>query len=257
MGPDVAVLDGFTFTIDHKEIFPMRKTNKLRVAMGKVIALADQDPELKKLVKQLAPGLHKLASHQMVMDAEELKAEEKKDDEDDDLAKAAKDAEEEEKKKKDEEEGGRKANEKLEAERDKKKKDEEEGGRKANEKLDEERKTGMDAKEVQRLVADAVAKALANVPHAMDEKELLVQVNQRNKLAEQLSHFIGTFDASEMTHQEVAEYGVKKLGIPAQRGGELAVLQGYLHGRTPSKPIGTMDSGEKPTFLQAYLAPTK
>ena len=249
MGPDVAVLDGFTFTIDHKEIFPMRKTNTLRVAMGKVIALADKDPEIKKLVVQLAPGLHKLASLQAVMDADELKAEEKKDDEDDDLAKAAKDAEEEKRK----EEEKKKAEDESE---EKRKADEVLGGEKANKEERKER-DGMDSKEVQRIVANAVAKALSSVPHAMDAKEMLIEVGKRDKLAEQLSHFIGAFDAAEMTHAEVASYGLSKLGIQAEKGTELATLSGYLHGRKPAKAVHVMDSSEKPSFIENYLAPAK
>ena len=227
----------------------MRKTNQLRVAMGKVIALGDKDPEIKKLVTQLAPGLNALASMKSVMDAEELKAEEKEDKEDDDLAKAAKDAEEKE----DEEKKKKAAEDEAE---EKRKADEVKGGEKANR---EERKEGegMDATEVQRIVDAAVARALGSVPHGMDAKEMMVQVGQRDKLAEQLSHFIGTFDASEMTHAEVASYGLSKLGIQAAKGTELATLTGYLHGRQPSKSVTAMDSKESTSFLKNYLAPAK
>ena len=227
----------------------MRKTNQLRVAMGKVIALGDKDPEIKKLVTQLAPGLNALASMKSVMDAEELKAEEKEDKEDDDLAKAAKDAEEKE----DEEKKKKAAEDEAE---EKRKADEVKGGEKANR---EERKEGegMDATEVQRIVDAAVARALGSVPHGMDAKEMMVQVGQRDKLAEQLSHFIGTFDASEMTHAEVASYGLSKLGIQAAKGTELATLTGYLHGRQPSKAVAAMDSKESTSFLKNYLAPAK
>ena len=227
----------------------MRKTNQLRVAMGKVIALGDKDPEIKKLVAALAPGLHALASMKTVMDAEELKAEEKEDDEADDLTKAAKDAEE-----KEEEEKKKKAAE-DEAE-EKRKADEVKGGEKANREERKERE-GMDATEVQRIVDAAVARALGSVPHGMDAKEMMVQVGQRDKLAEQLSHFIGTFDASEMTHAEVASYGLSKLGIQAAKGTELATLTGYLHGRQPSKSVTAMDSKESTSFLKNYLAPAK
>ena len=228
----------------------MRKTNQLRVAMGKVIALGDKDPEIKKLVAALAPGLHALASMKAVMDADELKAEEKEDKEDDDLAKAAKDAEEKEKE--DEEKKKKAAEDEAE---EKRKADEVKGGEKANKEERRERE-GMDAKEVQRIVDAAVARALASVSHGMDAKEMMVQVGQRDKLAEQLSHFIGTFDASEMTHAEVASYGLSKLGIPAAKGAELATLTGYLHGRQPSKAVTAMDSKES-TFLKNYLAPAK
>ena len=115
----------------------------------------------------------------------------------------------------------------------------------------------MDAKEVQRIVDAAVARALSSVSHGMDAKEMMVQVGQRDKLAEQLSHFIGTFDASEMTHAEVASYGLSKLGIQAAKGTELAMLTGYLHGRQPSKAVAAMDSKESTSFLKNYLAPAK
>lgn len=242
MGPDIAVLDGFQFTIDSKEIFPMAKTNKVRSVMGKVIALAESNPELKELVRKIAPDLNKLASMSVVMDAEELKEEKKDDEKDDELAKTAKDAEEC---------AAKKAAEDAEEE-EKRKKDEEEGGRKANEKLDKEKKEGMDAKEVQALIDAAVAKALAGT---MDAKEMMQEVGARDKLAERLSHFIGTFDASEMTHSEVAAYGVKKLELVAPKGQELATLNGYLHGRkVPTGSAGTgMDSSAVPASLKKFL----
>ncbi|ENU3061687.1 DUF2213 domain-containing protein [Escherichia coli] len=62
-------------------------------------------------------------------------------------------------------------------------------------------------------------------------KMLMGQIARRDTLAEQLSHHIGAFDHREKTLDEVAKYGVKKLGINCADGMEEAVLLGYLHAR--------------------------
>ncbi|ECC9827560.1 DUF2213 domain-containing protein [Salmonella enterica subsp. enterica] len=62
-------------------------------------------------------------------------------------------------------------------------------------------------------------------------KMLMGQLARRDALAEQLSHHVGAFDHREKTLEEVAKYGVEKLGIKCADGMEEAVLQGYLHAR--------------------------
>ncbi|WP_176691693.1 DUF2213 domain-containing protein [Superficieibacter electus] len=62
-------------------------------------------------------------------------------------------------------------------------------------------------------------------------KVLMGQIARRDALAEQLSHHVGAFDHREKTLDEVAKYGVEKLGIKCADGMEEAVLQGYLHAR--------------------------
>ena len=234
MGPDVAVLDSLIFAIDSREFYTMAIKNpklaqlneKIQAAQGDIkqitslISAYDADEEKEDEEKK-----KKEAADKMAKDAEEAEAKKKEDDE-----KAAKDAEEAEAKKKADED-----------------KDKDKEGK------------GMDAKEVAKLVQSEVAKALkANAP-AMDAKEMMAEISRRDALVKHLSHFVGTFDASEMTHAEVAKYGVEKLKLTAAKGQEAAVLSGYLHDRPiPGKQTtsSAMDRREGGTqnFVQKQLA---
>jgi len=69
---------------------------------------------------------------------------------------------------------------------------------------------------------------------------LVSSIADRDALASKLSGFVGTFDHSRMTVQAVAEYGVKKLRVPAQKGSERIALDAYLHGRTPAHKAQTI-----------------
>lgn len=64
-------------------------------------------------------------------------------------------------------------------------------------------------------------------------KTFLGEAANAYKLAAKISPFVGTFDHSEMTAQDVAEYGVKKLGLKVSAGQELPALEGYLLNRKP------------------------
>lgn len=259
MGPDVSVLDGFTFTVDAKEFKVMKtkpKLNKIAALLATLTAFAqdaeekveakgkDAAPEEKseiatlgELLKKVTPLMQQLAELNAVSAAPELAepgeadplngADETEEEKESKAAqsRAVKDAEEAEKNK------------------------------------DKDGK-GMDAAEVQKLIAAEVKKALAGVPHAMDEKEMLVSVGKRDRLADQLSHFVGTFDASEMTHAEVAEYGLKKLQLVAPKGQEIATLSGYLHnrpipGQRVAVPGAAMDSAKTQNFAQKAAAAVK
>lgn len=67
---------------------------------------------------------------------------------------------------------------------------------------------------------------------AMDSA-ILGGIADRDTLASKLSDFVGTFDHARMTVQQVAEYGVEKLGVPCAKGAERVAVEAYLHGRTP------------------------
>ncbi|MDE2471810.1 MAG: DUF2213 domain-containing protein [Bradyrhizobium sp.] len=80
---------------------------------------------------------------------------------------------------------------------------------------------------------------------ALTVKQLMAQIARRDALAGKLSQHVGTFDHAEMTEQEVAQYGIAKLGLSAPAGHEAAMLAGYLAGaQVPSKvaTTATMDS---------------
>lgn len=71
----------------------------------------------------------------------------------------------------------------------------------------------------------------------MDAKEFFIELSKRNDLAEKLSHHVGAFDHAEKTLNEVAIYGVKKLGIQCSKGHELSALNGFLAGAKTKKVV--------------------
>ncbi len=87
-------------------------------------------------------------------------------------------------------------------------------------------------------------KRLEKAKPAMDTGELLKQIGARDSLAHKLTPFIGVFDHSAMTQQQVAEYGVKELGIQCSKGTEAIALDAWMQGRVPDsqKPSSTMNS---------------
>jgi len=88
-------------------------------------------------------------------------------------------------------------------------------------------------------------------PEAMDEATLFrkfqSQIAGRDRLMSEVAPHIGTFDASEMDETQVATYAVRKLGLKAPKGQEMAYLRGYLSAaKTPVQKAtvtGAMDSG--------------
>ncbi|MDE9566872.1 DUF2213 domain-containing protein, partial [Xenorhabdus bovienii] len=72
---------------------------------------------------------------------------------------------------------------------------------------------------------------LAKAKPTMDTGEMIKQLAGRDTLAQALTPFVGVFDHSSMTKQGVAEYGVKQLGIPCQKGQETIALDAWMHGR--------------------------
>ncbi|EUD07734.1 DUF2213 domain-containing protein [Providencia alcalifaciens] len=78
----------------------------------------------------------------------------------------------------------------------------------------------------------------------MDTGALLKQIGERDSLAHKLTPFIGVFDHAAMTKQQVAEYGVDKLGIQCGKGNESIALDAWMQGRVPDsqKATATMDS---------------
>lgn len=78
----------------------------------------------------------------------------------------------------------------------------------------------------------------------MDTGELLKQIGERDSLAHKLTPFLGVFDHAAMTKQQVAEYGVDKLGIQCGKGNEAIALDAWMQGRVPDsqKVTVTMDS---------------
>lgn len=105
-------------------------------------------------------------------------------------------------------------------------------------------------------ITKAVAAAVAplqteiNTLKSGASKGVFADFARRDSLVKSLTPFIGTFDHAEMSVEEVAQYGVKKLEIPAQAGQEIGAVTAYLHGRQPARPthtIANMDRKEGET----------
>ncbi len=88
-------------------------------------------------------------------------------------------------------------------------------------------------------------------------KSLLREISQRDSLAKRLSNHIGTFDHSEKTIAEVAQYGLKKLGLRAKAGHEQSVLEGYLAASKTSIASKAQDSNHVSKGIDAYLQGVK
>jgi len=96
---------------------------------------------------------------------------------------------------------------------------------------------------------------------AMDSKSLtkriMAQIADRDALAKKLSAHIGTFDHANKTFEEVAQYGVKKLGLHAAKGAEQHVLSGYLAGAKASVVAIAQDKKIASGCIDAYLKGAK
>lgn len=91
--------------------------------------------------------------------------------------------------------------------------------------------------------------------------QMFAAVAQRDALYQRVSRVVGTFDHAAMTHDKVAKYGVKKLGIKCADGHEVTALDAYLLGTekataqaaaVTTKKVG--DSVVSSSELDAYLA---
>lgn len=113
-------------------------------------------------------------------------------------------------------------------------------------------------------VTDAEVEAEDN---EMEEKatsmdSMFAAVAQRDQLYKRLSPVVGAFDHAAMTPEKVAEYGLKKLGLKADKGREMHTLDAYLSGleagkkTNPSTKAKTSDAAHSDE-LDAYLAGRK
>lgn len=111
------------------------------------------------------------------------------------------------------------------------------------------------AKDEEKAAMDAMArqiKALTKkLASAQDSGAFINQIADRDALASKVSQFVGTFDHARMTPVQVAEYGVKKIGIPCVKGSERIALDAWMHGRKPEhqKIVFAADSSVKSVDL--------
>lgn len=219
-GPDVAVLDRYPITNDSAEFIAMEFT-------------PEQLEQLRALIREMLA--------EMSAAADETKEEETQDQEDP-VTTEEKDAVEEVATE------AEAATELIEAAA--------EAVEEAQTALEEVQAAAEEVKEAP--TADSVAKlnkAMAKLNKvkvvqakapALDSATVIKQIAARDALAERLKKHVGVFDYQSMTSaHQVAKYGVKKLGIRAADGAELAVLEGYLQAAKPetvvtdSKPRGS------------------
>lgn len=113
------------------------------------------------------------------------------------------------------------------------------------EEVKDEDKAAMDS--MSRQIKALTKKLVA----AQDSGAFIGQIADRDALAGKVSQFVGTFDHARMTPVQVAEYGVKKLGIPCAKGSERIALDAWMHGRKPEhqKIVFAADSSVKSVDL--------
>jgi hypothetical protein len=228
MGPEISVLDHSIITFDSRD-FVMPKESKYPnnpKSLNKIIKATGKDEEhetedeetedqeltlseMSAMVKQFAP---------LLKEVEELKA-------------AMTGSTEPE-----EEEVIDQEHEEEEEERPSMDEEEEET---MDEEAEKESRHAMDSKTLTKAIMalQKEIKSLKRQPVGMDSKTLMKSISSRDQLAERLSHFTGTFDHLEKTTEEVACYGVSKLGIPHIKGSEVAALESWLHNRQKPKTL--------------------
>lgn len=245
-GADVAVQDHSVITIDTKELIRMNEEeNKDKPTTDEGAFTPEQLEALKAIIKEA------ITSAKPATDDDSEEKEKSSTDTDPDEEKKAEEAVEKAEIATEEAESGEpEAVEKAEVAIE----EAVEAIEEAKEHLDQATTDGLNRR-LKRLnrsmtVMDEMAslkrkiKRLEKAKPVMDTGELLKQIGARDALAHKLTPFIGVFDHSAMTQQQVAEYGVKELGIQCSKGTEAIALDAWMQGRVPDsqKPSSTMDS---------------
>lgn len=222
MGPDVAVMDRFTFTFDAKEIAIMDKTEGKDAGSGAGEMTLSQ---LAAVVAEIAPQVAKLTQAMSAM-----------------AGGGAKPAEPEM-----DEAGKPKATDT--------------GAPGASGEGGEGTPAGAtatpDAKDYAAM--DAALKAtraqVEQLQALADPKAVLRTLAQRDALVRRLEPHVGAFDHAEMTVSDVAAYGCDKLGIKVDKASALPALEGYLTAapkRTPSA-VAQDAAQSRSSVVDAYL----
>ena len=117
----------------------------------------------------------------------------------------------------------------------------------------------LDELRAQNVALAAEVKTLKETP-VMDEAAMFAAVGRRDALVVKLRPFIGAFDHAPMTLDQVAAYGVEKLGLKdVTKGHELTALDAYLAAKPERKPVTTgttagdgADAGKAATAINDY-----
>lgn len=226
MGPEVAVLDQMTFTVDGQDLEPMRKSlfttaaiaaleaAKAAGASDAVIAACDAS------VKECEKADQAVDDDGLTDDAK-VKIKTAED------GKAAAEA------------AVKTANDALDAATTElaklKKPEPKPGDTPAADAAVAELRTALDAANV--TITELKAKIDA-APVAMDEAAIFKTVAARDALAARLKVHVGVFDHADKTLAEVAAYGIDKLGLKnIEKGHELTALDAYLQAKPVSEPV--------------------
>lgn len=210
-GSDVKVMDSSIMCFDSIET--------------ELCEMADEEMKKPEADETLnAPASAETATDKCGKDEEEAKKEETATDESEETKdKCGKDEDNGEKETKDE------------SDDDKKSEDEDKG-----EKEPESKKT----EDADLIVS--LQKEIAELKSALDEmpKTVRQDMKEAHALAESLSNYIGTFDSADMTSDEVASYGCKKLGLEVEAGMQKVALKGFLLGASKSAKSFSMDNND-------------
>jgi len=216
-GPDVAVLDHFKFTFDSGRIvMPDNKeeTKETKDEGEQPLTLQSVGDQLKSLADSVANLTTMFGNKSTASDEDTDKEKDKK----------AEDAEPDD--------FVKKADVTDEDKEDDKKDD---------------KKDGMDSK------IKSLAKDFKDLK-SDTTKIVMREISQRNALASELAKHVGVFDHAEMTPDEVAQYGIKKLGLKCKRGHEQSVLDGYLAAsKKTSRSIFVQDQKPASSQIDKYL----
>lgn len=85
-------------------------------------------------------------------------------------------------------------------------------------------------------------KLLEGKVKSMDDGAIFKRIAKRDALAKSLARHVGSFTFDSMTVDQVAQYGVKRLGIKCAKGVEAVALDAWMQGRKADADKVTMDS---------------
>ncbi|UUM20941.1 DUF2213 domain-containing protein [Mycoavidus sp. SF9855] len=222
MGPDVAVLDHMRFTFDAKEL--MMADEKNPTAQYEEVSLTEA-------VKQLIPLVQALVGRFTATDDEDNPPDPNPTPvEDDDMPPLMEDEEEtEDEKEKDDDKTAQAMDAAIQVLRAASK----DSAISALRKMSPQTQSKQNNRTISTVDA-ADIKALRARIEQLECKES--ETHKRVELANRLSTHIGTFDHADKTLNQIACYGISKLGIPCTEGQEMAALDGYLHARAAPQP---------------------
>lgn len=128
---------------------------------------------------------------------------------------------------------------------------------------DENGENGPDDEQTVGGDEDDNEEQVAAKPAAVSMDAMFAAVAKRDALYARVSKVVGAFDHAAMSHDKLAKYSVKKLGIKCGDGAELIAIDAYLNGveaagkaaisaEKSTKKVG--DSMPSSSELDAYLA---